>query len=55
MVLTFEFAMCYTAKVFKPKVLPDSFVLKDLIELNKTFPCVEGDVVLQCFNDFTML
>ena len=39
---------CFGLKVFKAKVLPDSFVLKSLIELDRTFPCFVGDV------DFTM-
>ena len=39
-----ETGSCFGPKVFKAKVFPESFVLKSLIELDRTFPCVVGDV-----------
>ena len=34
----------FESKIFKAKVFPDSFLLKFLIKLERTFPCVNGDV-----------
>ena len=39
-----EATSCFRPNVFKAKVFPDSFVLKSLIELDRTFPYIHGDV-----------